>query len=196
MNAKLAKGTLSKWNDDRAFGFIQPQQGGNQVFLHIGALKTKARRPRVGDIIFYQLTKDAQNRPRAAEASIEGVLTPIAPTQRRSQSAVRSSSPRQSPMAILFGVGIAAVLVVPAIVYGSNQPIESNISRAATSVLSNAGADCLIKGNISVSSGKKFYHLPGMRDYEITIISPEKGERWFCSEKEAIAEGWRKAPTR
>jgi hypothetical protein len=27
----------------------------------------------------------------------------------------------------------------------------------------------------------------------VTLIEPEKGERWFCSEAEAIAAGWRKS---
>lgn len=56
-------------------------------------------------------------------------------------------------------------------------------------------SDCLIKGNISQNSGKKYYHLPGMEDYESTVISPEHGEQWFCSEREAIDAGWVKAPT-
>ena len=51
---------------------------------------------------------------------------------------------------------------------------------------------CVIKGNIG-SSGKRIYHVPGQQDYEATRISPEKGERWFCTEEEAIAAGWRKA---
>ena len=53
---------------------------------------------------------------------------------------------------------------------------------------------CVIKGNISISSGRKLYHLPGMRDYEITNIQPEHGERWFCSEQQAIEAGWVRAP--
>jgi hypothetical protein len=55
--------------------------------------------------------------------------------------------------------------------------------------------ECLIKGNISVSSGKKWYHLPGMEDYEKTRIDPSKGEKWFCTEEEARKSGWQKAPT-
>ena len=55
--------------------------------------------------------------------------------------------------------------------------------------------ECLIKGNISVSSGKKWYHLPGMEDYEKTRIDPLKGEKWFCTEEEARKSGWKKAPT-
>jgi hypothetical protein len=53
---------------------------------------------------------------------------------------------------------------------------------------------CNIKGNISWNNKNKLYHLPGMKDYKITKISPEKGERWFCTESDAIASGWQKAP--
>ena len=52
---------------------------------------------------------------------------------------------------------------------------------------------CLIKGNISVATGEKIYHVPGQRDYEKTVITQSKGERWFCSEAEAVAAGWRKS---
>lgn len=54
------------------------------------------------------------------------------------------------------------------------------------------GLDCVIKGNIS-SSGEKIYHLPGCQSYSKTVISEEAGERWFCSENEALGAGWRKA---
>lgn len=52
---------------------------------------------------------------------------------------------------------------------------------------------CSIKGNISVATGKKLYHLPGMRNYAATIIDLAKGERWFCTEAEAKSNGWIKA---
>ncbi|MGC8786670.1 MAG: thermonuclease family protein [Anaerolineae bacterium] len=52
---------------------------------------------------------------------------------------------------------------------------------------------CVIKGNISSSTGEKIYHMPGQRYYDQTTIEPEKGERWFCTEEEAIANGWRKS---
>lgn len=53
-------------------------------------------------------------------------------------------------------------------------------------------AACVIKGNIS-SKGVRIFHVPGQVDYERTGIRVEKGERWFCSELEAVAAGWRKA---
>ncbi len=52
---------------------------------------------------------------------------------------------------------------------------------------------CDIKGNISVDTGEKIYHVPGQEYYYETNIHPEYGERWFCTEQEAIANGWRKA---
>jgi len=52
---------------------------------------------------------------------------------------------------------------------------------------------CNIKGNISVNSKEKIYHMVGQQNYEQTVISPEYGERWFCTEEEAVANGWRKA---
>ncbi|PAQ09817.1 succinoglycan biosynthesis protein exoi [Mesorhizobium temperatum] len=55
------------------------------------------------------------------------------------------------------------------------------------------GSGCNVKGNISVNSGEHIYHLPGQEYYDETVITPSKGERWFCSEAEARAAGWRKA---
>lgn len=54
-------------------------------------------------------------------------------------------------------------------------------------------AACDIKGNISISSGEKIYHVPGQQHYAETRIDPSDGERWFCTEAEAVAAGWRKA---
>ena len=48
---------------------------------------------------------------------------------------------------------------------------------------------CMIKGNISNSG--KIYHTPASPWYKRTKINTGKGERWFCSEEEAKAAGWR-----
>jgi micrococcal nuclease len=51
---------------------------------------------------------------------------------------------------------------------------------------------CAIKGNIS-SEGERIYHVPGQQHYAATVITESKGERWFCTEAEAVAAGWRAA---
>jgi hypothetical protein len=49
---------------------------------------------------------------------------------------------------------------------------------------------CRIKGKIG-DAGERIYHLPGGGRYERTDIDPAKGERWFCTEAEARAAGWK-----
>ena len=50
-----------------------------------------------------------------------------------------------------------------------------------------------IKGNISIRTGEKIYHLPSDRYYSATQISPNIGERMFCTTGQAEAAGWRHA---
>ena len=57
-----------------------------------------------------------------------------------------------------------------------------------------SSADCRIKGNIS--SKGRIYHLPGSGSYDQTQIDEARGERWFCTEAEARAAGWRPAAGR
>jgi endonuclease YncB( thermonuclease family) len=51
---------------------------------------------------------------------------------------------------------------------------------------------CKIKGNIG-AAGERIYHMPGQRYYARTAVDPAQGERWFCSEAEAQAAGWRRS---
>ncbi|GIL55565.1 hypothetical protein Vafri_11122 [Volvox africanus] len=52
-----------------------------------------------------------------------------------------------------------------------------------------------IKGNIA-SSGEKIYHVPSGKYYDSVCISLKSGERFFCTEAEAQAAGWRPASQR
>jgi hypothetical protein len=68
-------------------------------------------------------------------------------------------------------------------------PVETGCPHGCTEPLPG----CVIKGNISWHHGERIYHLPGQRFYDVTVITPEAGERWFCTEAEAQANGWRKS---
>ncbi|AHB48098.1 nuclease [Hyphomicrobium nitrativorans NL23] len=50
---------------------------------------------------------------------------------------------------------------------------------------------CPIKGRIR--SGARTYILPWSASYDGVRLSRARGERWFCSESEAQAAGWRRA---
>lgn len=58
--------------------------------------------------------------------------------------------------------------------------------------IGDGNSGCIIKGNIS-ADGERIYHLPGQKFYSVTKITEAKGERWFCSEAEAVAAGWRRS---
>jgi endonuclease YncB( thermonuclease family) len=50
---------------------------------------------------------------------------------------------------------------------------------------------CAIKGN--VTDRGHIYHMPWSPWYTKVRVDPARGERWFCSEREALAAGWRPA---
>ena len=54
----------------------------------------------------------------------------------------------------------------------------------------------MIKGNISVGTGRRLYHTPGCEDYDETVIDLARGERWFRTASEAKASGWSDAHRR
>lgn len=70
----------------------------------------------------------------------------------------------------------------------SSGQVQSSTNYSLTTL--NTNPDCKIKGNIS-SSGEKIYHVPSGQYYDKTSIDENKGERWFCSEADAVAAGWR-----
>lgn len=53
--------------------------------------------------------------------------------------------------------------------------------------------ECTIKGNISEKGYGKLYFLEGCPNYGRIKIDQRKGEQWFCSEKEAKANGFTKS---
>jgi hypothetical protein len=63
---------------------------------------------------------------------------------------------------------------------------------ASSTATAGENDECNIKGNVN-TRGERIYHVPGDRYYDETKIVANHGERWFCSEKEAKAAGWRHA---
>jgi len=76
--------------------------------------------------------------------------------------------------------------------WNSCPTIISTGTQVPVSRENNSNDSCVIKGNIG-ASGEKIYHLPGCGSYEKTKIDGTRGERWFCTESEALTAGWRKA---
>ena len=178
MEPVVNKGQLTSWKDDRGFGFIKPDDGSKEVFLHISALRGAGRRPKVGDAILYERVIKTDGKVRAAKASIQGVAPRISSTKQKLK--------KSSLLETVIGIGILAVIVLIT--------MQFSRSRSPSLVTAITKPGCTIKGNISIDTGNKVYHLPGMEDYESTVVNLASGEKWFCTESEAFSNGWRKAP--
>jgi uncharacterized membrane protein YsdA (DUF1294 family)/cold shock CspA family protein len=67
-----SSGKLTSWNDEKGFGFITPDAGGQQVFVHIAAFAQRSRRPEAGIGLSYELARDEKGRVRAENARMAG----------------------------------------------------------------------------------------------------------------------------
>lgn len=59
------QGRIQNWNDDKGFGFVAPNGGGDKAFVHIKAFTRTTRRPVDGDLITYTTGRDNQGRLQA-----------------------------------------------------------------------------------------------------------------------------------
>jgi len=101
MTETVYKGVLKTWKDDRGFGFIQPDEDDKDIFVHISSLKGMARRPVRGDVLYYQIARDAGGKYKAINARIDGVEVLKSP--------VKASSKWVILVAIALGLVSAAV---------------------------------------------------------------------------------------
>jgi len=67
VETNVATGTIKKWVDDRGFGFIRPEGGGDDVFVHIKEFEmARLGIPNEGDRISYSVEPDRRTgKPRA-----------------------------------------------------------------------------------------------------------------------------------
>ncbi len=66
-------GTLIRWNQEKGYGFIRPQNGKEDIFLHIRSLPYSQRRPKLNDKLIYAIEVDEKNRYYACDAKIKGL---------------------------------------------------------------------------------------------------------------------------
>jgi cold shock CspA family protein len=118
------KGKICQWQDEKGFGFIQPENGSDKIFFHISSVKTTTRRPEVGDSVLYDQTRDSRNRLRAKGVVIDGVTKALETTAKSRHSAIKP--PRKNVIDYISILVILASLAAIAFAFYYTKSIESS----------------------------------------------------------------------
>ena len=59
------EGVLKTWNDERGFGFIQPTNGGQELFVHIKCFPAGYGRPALNLNVTFEVEQTAEGKKRA-----------------------------------------------------------------------------------------------------------------------------------
>ena len=96
------QGRITVWKDDRGFGFISPDGGGEQVFVHATAFPAR-RRPVGGERVTYQVKADARGRRQAERVAFVG--------DRSGASLLPAANTVSLVVALLFVVAVAITVL-------------------------------------------------------------------------------------
>lgn len=115
----LFEGTLTKWNDDRGFGFVTPAQGGQEIFVHISAFPRDGQRPQLNEALSFEIELDNKGKKRAVSVRRPGSAEP-APSRLRPDSSAPGRPSRHTTGGGL-SKWVALLLLLAVGVYGYGQ---------------------------------------------------------------------------
>lgn len=101
------EGTVKSWNDERGFGFIDPTQGDEEVFVHIKAFSRRNGRPAVGQRVTFEVEVGPQGKKRAKNVEAARV-------------SMSDPSPREKRPANWDNLSLLAIPVLIAVYVGAS----------------------------------------------------------------------------
>jgi len=97
-------GRITDWNDEKGFGFVTPNGGGDRAFVHVKAFERQGRRPVSGDLIDYAVQRDAKGRLNASAVR-------YAATRLKREPTPRARFPRKAIAGLAFAALLAGGLL-------------------------------------------------------------------------------------
>lgn len=112
------EGTVKSWNDDRAFGFIEPIQGGQEIFIHISALPARSGRPQLNQRVSFEVELNREGKKRAKNVLLASHSQAPRPRARNQAAEWGTASLFAIPAFMLLYVVVSILWKVPHIVAG------------------------------------------------------------------------------
>lgn len=75
-------GTLKTWNQDKGFGFIKPDNGGQDIFVHISDYPRRGGKPNIGEALSFDVTLNKDGKKKAINVQRPGEAAPLTPRVR------------------------------------------------------------------------------------------------------------------
>jgi cold shock CspA family protein len=122
-------GTLTRWNDDRGFGFITPAKGPPDVFVHISEFPREGGRPTINELISFEVVPGPDGKQRAVRVMRPGQKALRSPASRERQQPQRPWASGVLVFVAVLSIGAYgykrfAHQLVPAAEFDSTEPAE------------------------------------------------------------------------
>ena len=88
----LMRGEIKNWNETRGFGFVAPEEGEEDVFVHARDLPDGVISLAAGQMVEFVPATSPDGRPRGRVVSVDALASRVSPTTQRSPAAGRSPS--------------------------------------------------------------------------------------------------------
>lgn len=152
------QGKVRAWNTERGFGFIEPEQGGQDIFAHVTSVKPRSAQLKDGQIVSFEVETAPNGKKRAKHVEL------VRPAARRLVRQPKYRGPAQWGTATLLAIPAFALLYL--LVAALWQPSPKVASAYAIFSVCTFGAYALDKS--AARSGQ--YRIPERSLHMVSLL--------------------------